>query len=142
MLHIRFQIQTDFITIRYIHFPRALHKLMWEQPLWLMGFLMWFQFSFQQKKPLSSKMQEHLLATYHLFPKLCIPGCPYLKYKIIQPLGLGRGMYFISGIICNLRKHMCSKKMQAVCICVDQGFVNLRLQFVYNPQHKRSSAVY
>lgn len=55
------------------------------------GFLMWFQSSFQQKKPLSSKMQEHFLATYHPFPKLCIPGCPYSKYKIIQPLGLCRG---------------------------------------------------
>lgn len=49
------------------------------------GFLMWFQFSLQQT-------QEHLWATYHLFPQLCIPGCPNLKHKIIQPLGLGRGM--------------------------------------------------
>lgn len=62
------------------------------------GFLMWFQFSFQ-KKSLSSKMQEHFLATLPPISKTLHSWLPCFKYRIVQPLGLDRGMYFTSGII-------------------------------------------
>lgn len=45
---------------------------------------------FPQTNPLSSRMQEHSLGTYHPLAKLCISVCPCFKNKSIETLSIGR----------------------------------------------------
>ena len=118
VLNVMYQIsnQNRFNNNEICSFPNSTPQTNMRTTPLVKGFLMLCPFLFQQTKPPSSRMQEHVLATYHPLAKLCISGCWYLKNKSIQPLGLGRehvrrGMYFISGIFCDLREYAGNRKM-------------------------------